>query len=218
MLASSSSSTALRVLRGHSSLVRSFGHVASRRGVLLAEATEGTAPAGSAGDNGSSSSSNDVVAQLQAKVKDLEDKYVRSLAEMENVRTRSRRDVDNAKLFGIQGFAKDLLSVADVLRLALEHMPKEAKDATAGDSNEPIKQLVVGVEMTERELLKVFDKHGLKQVDPANQPFDPNLHNAIFELDDPAKEPGTVAFVQKKGYTLNDRPLRPADVGVVRRK
>lgn len=136
---------------------------------------------------------------------------MRSLAEMENVRERARRDADNAKQFAIQGFSKNLLEVADVLRLAIEAAPADVVAANA-----QLKSVMEGVQATERILLRVLGDHGVKSFNPMGDKFDPNLHNALFEADDPSKDPGTVCVVTKIGYRLHERILRPASVGVVR--
>ena len=107
-----------------------------------------------------------------------------------------------------------LLDVADVLQMALASVPEDQRN---NDANPALRDLYTGVSMTERELMKVLERHGVVPFDPLGKLFDPNLHNALLELDDPSKEPGSVAFVQKRGFMLYDRPLRCADVGVVRK-
>lgn len=140
----------------------------------------------------------------------VQDKYKRSLAETENVRTRMKKQVDDAKLFGVQNFCKDLLEVADILAKATESVPTSQKtDIT-------LEQMQEGLRLTERQLLKVFEKHGLVKISPAEgEKFDPNFHEALFQQ--PAsgdKAPGTIAVVSKIGYKLHSRTLRPALVGV----
>lgn len=145
-------------------------------------------------------------------IKEVDDKYKRSLAEAENTRIRMRRQVDEAKIYGIQSFCKDLLEVADVLSTALQSVPPEAID---GD-NKVLKSLFSGLEMTEKQLQTVFRRHGLTQINPLGQKFDPNSQHALFEVVDADKEPGSVAIVTKIGYKLHDRTIRPAMVGVVK--
>ena len=140
----------------------------------------------------------------------LQDKYMRSLAETENVRTRSQKLVSDAKQFGIQSFSKDLLEVADILEKATESVPKDELD-----NNEHLKNLFEGLTMTNTQLQKVFGNHGLEKVDPVGEKFDPNFHEAIFMMPSPGKDAGTVAVVTKIGYRLNGRSLRAALVGVV---
>ncbi|KAJ1521112.1 hypothetical protein ONE63_002814 [Megalurothrips usitatus] len=149
---------------------------------------------------------------LSEKVGDLEDKYKRSLADRENLRNRLTKQIEDAKLFGIQGFCKDLLEVADILNKATESVPKEE----VKDHNPHLKNLYEGLTMTEAQLLKVFTRHGLLQVNPLNDKFDPNLHEALFEQEVQGKQPGTVVVVSKVGYKLHERCIRPALVGVAK--
>ena len=135
---------------------------------------------------------------------------MRALAENENVRNRSKKMVDDAKLYGIQSFSKDLLEVSDILEKATSSVPQEELD-----KNEHLKHLFEGLTMTQTQLQKVFENHGLEKVDPIGEKFDPNFHEALFMVPFPDKEPGTVAIVEKIGYRLHGRPLRPALVGVV---
>eukprot|EP00741_Cyanophora_paradoxa_P007069 tig00001086_g6840.t1 len=157
----------------------------------------------------------DGLRDMAAKATELQDKLLRSLAEMENVRRRAQVDVENARKFGVQGFAKSLLDVADYLGMALNAVPEEKRGS---DADAYLKNLYFGVQATEKELLKAFAAVGLSRVDPMGQKFDPNLHDALFEVDDPTKEPGTVAHVDKPGYVLNERCIRPAKVGVVKKR
>lgn len=116
----------------------------------------------------------------------------------------------DAKQFGIQGFCKDLLSVADTLRLASENIPAEHLENTV------VKSMHEGLKLTESQLMQVFEKHGVKLLHPEGQKFDPNFHEAVFQQSMPEKEAGTIFVVTKPGYTLNERVLRPALVGVVK--
>lgn len=153
--------------------------------------------------------------KLAAQVADFTDKYKRALAETENVRMRFTKQLNDAKLYSIQGFCKDLLEVADILGKATSSVPSEALDG--GDANIHLKNLYEGLIMTETQLQKVFTKNKLVQINPVNnEKFDPNLHEALFELPVPNKEPGTVAVVEKLGYRLHERTLRPALVGVTK--
>ena len=126
---------------------------------------------------------------------------------------RGRKQVEDARLFGIQGFSKDLLEVADVLEKATECVPTEDLDKSAS-----LKTLFEGLQLTESQLIKVFDKNGVKKISPLGEKFDPHFHEALFQQEFPGKEEGTVAMVSKVGYTLHGRTLRPALVGVVKRK
>lgn len=152
------------------------------------------------------------------EIEKMQDKVLRSYAEMENVMERARREAENSKKFAIQNFAKSLLDVADNLgRASLvvkESFSKidESKD-TAG-AVPLLKTLLEGVEMTEKQLGEVFRKFGMEKFDPTNEQFDPHRHNAAFQIPDPSKPSGTVAVVLKAGYMLHDRVIRPAEVGV----
>ncbi|GLT59496.1 hypothetical protein SLA2020_323100 [Shorea laevis] len=154
----------------------------------------------------------------QKEIGDMKDKVVRTLAEMENVMARTRREAENSKKFAIQNFAKSLLDVADNLGRASAHVKgsfstiDESKD-TAG-AVPLLKTLLEGVEMTDKQLLEVFRKFGVEKFDPMNEPFDPHRHNAVFQVPDNSKPSGTVAHVLKAGYMLYDRVIRPAEVGV----
>jgi len=153
------------------------------------------------------------------EVKEFKDKYMRALAEAENVRTRMMKQVDDAKIFGIQGFCKDLLEVADVLNLAIENTNPNKTNAAAqqlDSSAEQLNSMFNGLVMTEKSLLKIFEKHGLTQIKPAKgDAFDPNLHDAIFRVPDAESKSGTVFTSTKTGFVLRGRVIRAAQVGVV---
>lgn len=151
-------------------------------------------------------------AQLEEQVKDMTEKYKRALADTENLRTRSQKMIEDAKLYGIQGLCKDLLDVADILEKATESVPKE--EVTS--QNPHLKNLYDGLVMTEIQIQKVFTKHGLAKLNPDGQKFDPYEHEALFHAPVEGKEPGTVAVVTKVGYKLHGRTLRPALVGVAK--
>lgn len=149
--------------------------------------------------------------KLQEDLDAVKDKYMRALAETENVRSRLMKQVQEAKLFGIQGFCKDLLEIADILNQATETVPKEELA-----KNQHLKSLFEGLKMTNTQLEKVFGKHGLSKIEPAvGEKFDPFFHEALFQV--PVQgdnKADTVAVIQKTGYKLQDRTLRPALVGV----
>ena len=159
-------------------------------------------------DNGSAPSD---AAALAKEVTEYKDKLLRALAEMENLRRRTDREVADARAYGVSGLARDLIGVADNLRRALE---------AAGESNAviegPAKALHEGVELIERELLKVLERHGVKRFDPQGAKFDPNFHQAIFEVCDANVPVGSVAQVVQPGYVIGERVLRPAIVGVAK--
>ncbi|XP_043918746.1 grpE protein homolog 1, mitochondrial isoform X2 [Protopterus annectens] len=151
-------------------------------------------------------------ARLEEQLKETMDKYKRALADTENLRQRSQKLVEEAKLFGIQSFCKDLLEVADILEKATESVPKEE----IKDQNPHLKNLYEGLIMTETQMQKVFRKHGLVKINPVGAKFDPYEHEALFHTPMEGKEPGTVALVTKIGYKLHGRTLRPALVGVTK--
>ncbi|XP_058799425.1 grpE protein homolog, mitochondrial [Phymastichus coffea] len=152
------------------------------------------------------------VVELKEKNAELNDKYKRSLADSENLRVRLTRQIEDAKLFGIQGFCKDLLDVADILGKATESVPKDE----VTERNPHLKSLYEGLIMTEAQLHKVFKKHGLVSLNPLDEKFDPNQHEALFQQEVEGKKPGTVVVVSKIGYKLHERIVRPALVGVAK--
>ncbi|KAJ4868988.1 Co-chaperone GrpE family protein [Raphanus sativus] len=160
----------------------------------------------------------ELLSEKEEEIKQMKDKVLRTYAEMENVMDRTRRDAENTKKYAIQNFAKSLLDVADNLGRASSVVKESfSKLDTTEDSagaTPLLKTLLEGVEMTEKQLAEVFKKFGMEKYDPINEPFDPNRHNAVFQVPDASKPEGTVAHVLKSGYTLFDRVIRPAEVGV----
>ncbi|XP_073156755.1 grpE protein homolog 2, mitochondrial-like [Henckelia pumila] len=154
----------------------------------------------------------------QEEVEKMKDKVLRTFADMENVKDRTRREAENAKKFAIQNFAKSLLDVADNLGRASSAAKESfAKIDASTDTDGAVQQLKIlldGVEMTEKQLTEVFKKFGLEKYDPINEEFNPNRHNAVFQVPDASKPPDHVAVVLKSGYMLHDRVIRPAEVGV----
>ncbi|RKP05079.1 GrpE nucleotide exchange factor [Thamnocephalis sphaerospora] len=159
-------------------------------------------------------SEKDLLAEKDKQIAELKDQYLRALADTENVRQQMRRQVEETSQFAIRKFAKDLLDTVDVLGMALQSVPKAKLEAE--DACPTLKSLHVGVSMTEAELLKALKRHGVEPFDALNQPFDPNMHQAMFQAPVPGKEPGTVFQVEKRGFTIKERVLRPAQVGVVK--
>jgi molecular chaperone GrpE len=135
---------------------------------------------------------------------------LRALAEMENLRKRTEREIADSRLYSLTSFARDLLIVADNMRRALEAVAPELRSSAESG----VKSLIEGVELTERELLKALEKNGVRQFTPQGQKFDPNLHQAMFEIPDASVPAGSVVQVVQPGYTIGDRVLRPALVGV----
>jgi molecular chaperone GrpE len=153
----------------------------------------------------------DPVAELTQANAAMKDQLLRTLADMENLRKRTEREVAEARLYSVTNFARDVLSAADNIRRALESTGEEWK-ATADASGQA---LYDGVELTERELLKVLEKYGIKKIVPMGEKFDPNLHQAMFKVPDPSVPANTVVQVLQAGFVINDtRILRPALVGV----
>ena len=150
------------------------------------------------------------VEALQTENASLKDRLLRTLAEMENLRRRTEREVADAKIYGVTSFARDMLSVADNLRRGLDSLPAEARES----ADAAAKSLVEGVEVTERDFLSRLTRHGVKKLEPQGERFDPNLHEALFEVPDESVPAGTVVQVVESGYTIGDRVLRPAKVGV----
>ena len=155
----------------------------------------------------------ELVETLSRENAEHKDRLLRTLAEMENLRKRTDREVADMRQYGIASFARDVLAVADNMERALEALDAELRET----ANPGVKVLLDGVELTERELLKVLDKHGVKKYEPKKgDKFDPNLHQAMYELPDPSQPAGTVAQVVQPGYMIGERMLRPALVGVAK--
>ncbi|WP_407157365.1 nucleotide exchange factor GrpE [Bradyrhizobium sp. STM 3557] len=150
------------------------------------------------------------VEALAKEAAEARDKMLRTLAEMENLRKRTAREVSDARTYGITGFARDVLDIADNLQRALDAVPAEARAA----ADPGLKALIEGVELTERSLHATLEKNGVKKFDPSGQKFDPNFQQAMYEVPDPSVPSGTVVQVVQSGYTIGERVLRPALVGV----
>jgi len=148
---------------------------------------------------------------LAAEAADLKDQLLRALAEGENTRKRAAREREDSARYGISNFARDVVAVADNLRRAIDSLPAD----NAGE--DVVKTLTEGVAATLRQLDAAFANHGIERIDPAGQPFDHNLHQAMFEDPDSDQPPGTVVQVIEHGYKIHDRLLRPAMVGVAKK-
>ncbi len=149
-----------------------------------------------------------ILQEKQQEITELKDSYRRALAETENVRNRFTRQLQDAKKFAISKFATDLLSTSDVLQIALKSVPTPI-------DNKDLKNLYVGVELTRKELLKAFKNYDIQPFESLDKPFDFNYHEALFRAPCVGKETGTVFHVEKEGFMIADRVLRPASVGVV---
>lgn len=150
----------------------------------------------------------DRIAELEAQLAEQKNQTLRALAETENVRRRLEQQAEDRGRYAISNFAKDMLQVADNLRRALEAIPE------SGRADPLVQSLCIGVEMTERELLASLERYGVKPVAGLGTRFDPNFHQAVMEVNDPSQPQGTVVMVMQTGYTIQDRLLRPAMVGV----
>jgi molecular chaperone GrpE len=148
--------------------------------------------------------------RLMKENEELKDARLRAAAEMENLRRRTQRDVADSRTYAVTNFARDMLAVADNLRRALDAIPADARD-------EPrVAALAEGVEMTERSMLSALERHGVKKVEPHGERFDPNFHQAMFEVPNPDVPANTVVNVVQPGYVIGERVLRPAMVGVAK--
>lgn len=149
------------------------------------------------------------IAELEAEVAKLKNEVLYARADTENVRRRLEQQAEDRGKFAVANFAKDVLSVADNLRRALDAVPP-----TAREGNDIANTLTVGVEMTEREMLATMERFGIRQIQAMGERFDPNLHQAMMEMEDSTQPEGTVVMVMQQGYQLHERLLRPALVGV----
>ena len=152
-----------------------------------------------------------VIEKLNAENVELKDRVLRTLADMENLRRRTEKEVADAMSYGVTNIARDMIAFAVNLRRAIESVPAEAREAEAN-----LKTLVEGLELTERDFISRLARHGVKKLEPQGQKFDPNMHEALFEIPDPSVPNGTVMQVVESGYSIGERCLRPAKVGVAR--
>lgn len=150
------------------------------------------------------------VEALTKEVAEAKDRTLRTLAEMENLRKRTAKEVTDARAYGITAFARDVLDIADNLQRALDAVPPEARDA----ADAGLKALIEGVELTEKSLHKTLEKNGVSKLDPLGEKFNPNFHQAMYEVPDSSVPAGTVVQVVQGGYTIGERVLRPALVAV----
>jgi molecular chaperone GrpE len=155
---------------------------------------------------------NDPVATLEAQVAELRDRFLRAVAEGENIRKRAEKDVADARAYGITAFARDVLTVADNLARTIEHVSAEAR----ANADPSLKALLDGVELTERDLQMILQKNGVKPINPMGEKFDPHFHQAMFEVPDSGRPHGTIVQVIQPGYAIGERVLRPAMVGVAK--
>ncbi|WP_167398739.1 nucleotide exchange factor GrpE [Methylosinus sporium] len=149
---------------------------------------------------------------LHAEVAGLKDKLLRTLADMENMRRRTEKEIADAKTYGVANFAREMLTFADNLRRAVDSVPEQSREGL----EQNIRTLIEGVELTERDFVSRLARFGVKKIEAQGQRFDPNQHEALFEIPDESVPNGTVAQVVEPGYTIGERVLRPAKVGVAR--
>lgn len=153
-----------------------------------------------------------VLEKLKEENAELKDKLLRTLAEMENLRRRTEREVSEAKAYGVTSFARDMLVFADNLRRAVDNVPADVR----ARAEPALGTFIEGIELTERDFASRLDKYGVKKLEPQGMKFDPNLHEALFEVPDETVANGTVVQVVEAGYAIGDRVLRPAKVGISR--
>lgn len=151
----------------------------------------------------------DETALLKEEVAALKDQMLRAMAEAENTRKRTQRDLEDGRKYAVTSFARDLLNVLDNFYRTEEHMPKDAEALDPA-----VKNVIDGINMTRNELVRVFESHGIRRIDPKGEAFDHNLHQAVAQVPDAKVAPGTVVHVVQAGYMLHDRLLRPAMVAV----
>ena len=173
------------------------------------QAKQSELPQGAAADAGAS-----VVADLDALIAenaDMRDRLLRAMADMENLRRRTEREKADTARYAISNFARDVLTVGDNLKRTIDHVPAEA-----AAQDPALKSFLEGVELTERELLNVLERHGVTRIEPLGQRFDPNTQQSMYEVPDADVPEGTVVEVMQAGYTIGDRCLRPALVAVAK--
>jgi len=182
------------------------------QGNAAADTQDGAAPAAApSGEQGVDGSAGEKVAALEAEVASLKDQLLRTLAETENIRRRAQREREDTAKYAVSSFAKELLAVADNLRRAVDAVPAEQRE-----QDEALRNLLVGIEATERQLLAAFDRGGIKKMEALGEPFDPNFHQVVFEVENTGKPGGTIVQVLQDGYTIHGRLLREAMVGAAK--
>ncbi|MBA3446804.1 MAG: nucleotide exchange factor GrpE [Pseudaminobacter sp.] len=163
-------------------------------------------------NNGGLDGDYEALVRLLKENEELKDRALRAAADMENLRRRTARELQDARAYAMANFARDMLAVSDNLRRALDAIPTEAK--AAGDVG--FTALIEGVEMTERAMLSALERHGVRKLEPEGEKFDPNFHQAMFEVQNPEIVANTVIQVVQPGYSIGERVLRPAMVGIAK--
>lgn len=169
-------------------------------------------PVNGAAPNGSEPDPFKVLESLNLENAALKDRVLRLMADMENLRRRTEKEVSDAKSYGVSNFARDMLNVVDNLSRAVTSMPADVVASASGN----LKTIIEGVELTERDFVSRLARFGVKALDPQGKKFDPNMHEALFEIPDESVPSGTVLQVVETGYSIGERVLRPAKVGVSR--
>ncbi len=185
--------------------------IAAEAAAAADPATESVNDFGAAPEIGEHADEPDELELAYGEVADLKDKLLRAMAETENIKRRGDREKSDLRKYAIADFARDMLAVSDNLQRALSAVSDEHRKG-----NPEMAQLLEGVELTQRELQGHFDKHGIKEVNPLGEKMDPNLHQAVVQIDDPEAAQGTVVQVMQVGYVIQDRLLRAAMVGVAK--
>ena len=152
--------------------------------------------------------SEDIIDKLNEEISSLKDQRLRAIAELENFRKRAEKDQSDALKYGISNFAKEIINISDNIERAQSSIPEEAKN------NETIKSVIEGIDLIAQSVVTTFEKIGIKKIESLNEKFDHNLHQAMMEIENDDLEPGTIVQELIPGYTLHDRLLRPAMVGV----
>ena len=152
--------------------------------------------------------SEDIIAKLNEEITNLKDQRLRAIAELENFRKRAEKDQSDALKYGVSNFAKEIINISDNIERAQSSIPEEAKN------NETIKPVIEGIDLIAQSVVTTFEKIGIKKIESLNEKFDHNLHQAMMEIEKDDLEPGTIVQELIPGYTLHDRLLRPAMVGV----
>ncbi len=154
----------------------------------------------------------DALTRLEQELAELKDRHLRALADLQNVHRRHARELEEVRKSALADFARDLLEVADNLRRAVETVPRDELEG-----NELLMNLLTGVELTERQLLQVFEKYGIRKIEPKpGEPFRHELHHAMYEVETAEHRPGVIAEVMQVGYRMGERLLRPARVGIAK--
>ena len=163
------------------------------------------------GEPGEGATADDALAALQADLEAATKETLYAKAEVQNVRRRMEKDIQDARAYAATGFARDVLAIADNLDRALDHVPAEMRE------DDKAKNFLAGLDATKRELEKVFAQHGITRIAAVGMPLDPNQHQAMMEVPTGESEPGTVVQEMQSGWMIKDRLLRPAMVGVARK-